>query len=45
MAASGFLALWTWLAPGLAFLILSLVFPFRRSGRPAGASQAARASV
>src|SRR6266850_3208985 len=35
MAASGFLALWAWLAPGLAFLILSLVFPFRRSGRPA----------
>src|SRR5258705_10561317 len=35
MAASGFLALWAWLAPGLAFLILSLVFPFRRSGKPA----------
>ena len=35
MAASGFLALWAWLAPGLAVLILSLVFPFRRSGKPA----------
>src|SRR6185436_4643595 len=35
MAASGFLALWAWLAPGLAFLILSLAFPFRRSGKPA----------
>ncbi len=35
MAVSGFLALWTWLAPGLAFLILSLVVPLRRSGKPA----------
>jgi len=35
MAASGFLALWAWLAPGLAFLILSLVVPLRRSGKPA----------
>jgi len=35
MAASGFLALWAWLAPGLAFLLLSLVVPLRRSGKPA----------
>jgi NADH-quinone oxidoreductase subunit L len=35
MAVSGYLALWTWLAPGLAFLILSLVVPLRRSGKPA----------
>ena len=35
MAVSGFLALWTWLAPGLAFLILSLIVPLRRSGKPA----------
>jgi len=35
MAASGFLALWAWLAPGLAFLLLGLIFPLRRSGRPA----------
>jgi len=35
MAVSGFLALWTWLAPGLAFLLLSLVVPLRRSGKPA----------
>jgi len=35
MAVSGFLALWAWLAPGLAFLILSLVVPLRRSGKPA----------
>jgi NADH-quinone oxidoreductase subunit L len=35
MAVSGFLALWTWLAPGLAFLILSLVVPLRRSGKSA----------
>ena len=35
MAVSGFLALWAWLAPGFAFLILSLVVPLRRSGKPA----------
>jgi NADH-quinone oxidoreductase subunit L len=35
MAVSGFLALWAWLAPGLAFLLLSLVIPIRRSGKPA----------
>jgi len=35
MAASGFLALWAWLAPGLAFLLLSLVVPLRRSGKAA----------
>ncbi len=35
MAVSGFLALWAWLAPGLAFLLLSLVVPLRRSGKPA----------
>jgi len=35
MAVSGYLALWTWLAPGLAFLILSLLVPLRRSGKPA----------
>jgi len=35
MAVSGYLALWTWVAPGLAFLILSLVVPLRRSGKPA----------
>jgi NADH-quinone oxidoreductase subunit L len=37
MAASGFLALWAWLAPGLAFLALALIAPLRRSGRPAAA--------
>ncbi len=36
MAASGYLALWAWLAPGVAFLLLSLVVPLRRSGKPAG---------
>jgi NADH-quinone oxidoreductase subunit L len=35
MAVSGFLALWAWLAPGLAFLLLSLIIPLRRSGKPA----------
>src|SRR5712692_1697883 len=35
MAVSGFLALWAWLAPGLAFLLLILVIPLRRSGKPA----------
>jgi NADH-quinone oxidoreductase subunit L len=35
MAASGTFALWAWLAPGAAFLLLSLVVPLRRSGRPA----------
>ena len=35
MTAAGFLALWAWLAPGLAFLLLSLVVPLRRSGKPA----------
>ncbi|MEX2222849.1 MAG: NADH-quinone oxidoreductase subunit L [Candidatus Rokuibacteriota bacterium] len=35
MAASGFLALWAWLAPGIAFLLLSLIIPLRRSGKPA----------
>src|SRR5713101_7148849 len=35
MAVSGFLALWAWLAPGLAFLLLSVVYRLRRSGRPA----------
>ena len=35
MAASGFLALWAWLAPGCAFLLLALVIPLRRSGKPA----------
>ena len=35
MATSGFLALWAWLAPGLAFLLLALVIPLRRSGKPA----------
>jgi NADH-quinone oxidoreductase subunit L len=35
MAAAGFLALWAWLAPGLAFLLLALVVPLRRSGKPA----------
>ena len=37
MAASGTFALWAWLAPGIAFLILSLAVPLRRSGRPAAA--------
>jgi len=37
MAASGTFALWAWLAPGVAFLVLSLAIPFRRSGRPAAA--------
>ncbi|HEY7651929.1 MAG TPA: NADH-quinone oxidoreductase subunit L [Methylomirabilota bacterium] len=37
MAASGTFALWAWLAPGLAFLLLSLVYPLRRSGKPAAA--------
>ncbi|HUM17539.1 MAG TPA: NADH-quinone oxidoreductase subunit L [Candidatus Nitrosotalea sp.] len=35
MAASGTFALWAWLVPGVAFLLLSLVVPLRRSGRPA----------
>jgi NADH-quinone oxidoreductase subunit L len=35
MAASGTFALWAWLVPGIAFLILSLAVPLRRSGRPA----------
>jgi len=35
MAASGVFALWAWLAPALSFLLLSLVVPLRRSGRPA----------
>ncbi len=35
MAASGTFALWAWLAPGLAFLLLSLLYPLRRSGKPA----------
>ena len=35
MAASGIFALWAWLAPALAFLLLSLIVPLRRSGRPA----------
>jgi NADH-quinone oxidoreductase subunit L len=35
VATSGFLALWAWLAPGIAFLILSVVVPLRRAGRPA----------
>jgi NADH-quinone oxidoreductase subunit L len=35
MAAAGFLALWAWLAPGLAFLLLAIVVPLRRSGKPA----------
>jgi len=35
MAAVGFLALWAWLAPGLAFLLLALIVPLRRSGKPA----------
>jgi NADH-quinone oxidoreductase subunit L len=37
MAASGTFALLAWLAPGIAFLILSLAVPLRRSGRPAAA--------
>jgi NADH-quinone oxidoreductase subunit L len=37
MAASGTFALWAWLAPGIAFLVLSLIVPLRRSGRPAAA--------
>ena len=37
MAASGTFALCAWLAPGIAFLILSLAVPLRRSGRPAAA--------
>jgi NADH-quinone oxidoreductase subunit L len=37
MAASGTFALWAWLAPGVAFLLLSLIVPLRRSGRPAAA--------
>ncbi|HJR50485.1 MAG TPA: NADH-quinone oxidoreductase subunit L, partial [Gemmatimonadales bacterium] len=32
---SDVLALWAWLAPGLVFLLLSLVVPLRRSGTPA----------
>jgi NADH-quinone oxidoreductase subunit L len=35
MAASGTFAFWAWLAPGLAFLLLSLIYPLRRSGKPA----------
>ena len=35
MAASGNFALWAWLAPGLAFVLLSLIVPLRRSGTPA----------
>jgi NADH-quinone oxidoreductase subunit L len=35
MAATGFLALWAWLAPGLAFVLLGVIAPLRRSGKPA----------
>jgi NADH-quinone oxidoreductase subunit L len=35
MAASGNFALWAWLAPAASFLLLSLIVPLRRSGRPA----------
>jgi NADH-quinone oxidoreductase subunit L len=37
MAVSGTFALWAWLAPGVAFLLLSLIVPLRRGGRPAAA--------
>ena len=35
MANSGTLALIAWLLPVFSFLVLALVFPFRRLGRPA----------
>src|SRR5215469_15353621 len=35
MAAAGIFALWVWMAPAIAFLLLSLVYPLRRSGKPA----------
>ena len=35
MAASGNFALWAWLAPAVSFLLLSLIVPLRRSGKPA----------
>jgi NADH-quinone oxidoreductase subunit L len=35
MAASGNFALWAWLAPALSFVLLSLIVPLRRSGKPA----------
>ena len=35
MAASGNFALWAWLAPAASFLLLSLIVPLRRSGKPA----------
>ncbi len=35
MAAAGVFALWAWMAPAIAFLLLSLVYPLRRSGKPA----------
>jgi NADH-quinone oxidoreductase subunit L len=35
MAASGNFALWAWLAPGISFLLLCLIVPLRRSGKPA----------
>ena len=35
MTASGYLALWAWLAPGIAFLLLAVAVPVRRSGAAA----------
>jgi NADH-quinone oxidoreductase subunit L len=35
VAAAGTFALWAWMAPAIAFLLLSLVYPLRRSGKPA----------
>ena len=35
MSVSGWLALYAWLAPAVAFVLLSVVYGLRRSGRPA----------
>ena len=35
MANSGTLALIAWLLPALSFLVLAIVFPLRRLGKPA----------
>ncbi|HET8576731.1 MAG TPA: NADH-quinone oxidoreductase subunit L [Methylomirabilota bacterium] len=35
MSLTGWFALYAWLAPATAFLLLSVVYPLRRTGRPA----------
>jgi NADH-quinone oxidoreductase subunit L len=35
MSLAGWFALYAWLAPAVAFLLLSVVYPLRRTGRPA----------